>query len=65
MKEINGHVDNKCCVLVNIEDVLRDVEIIPSVWTMMRKINLVTNKITKYNARLNIHGGKQTLGINY
>ena len=32
---------------------------------MRRKRNLVTNEITKYKTRLNIHGGKQTLGINY
>ena len=65
VKEGNGHVDNKSWELVNIENVLKDAEIIPSVWAMRRKRNLVTNKITKYKARLNIHGGKQTLGINY
>ena len=32
---------------------------------MRRKRNLTTNEITKYKARLNIHGGKQTFGVNY
>ena len=26
---------------------------------------MVTNEITKYKARLNVHGGKQTFGVNY
>ena len=65
VKKINGHIDNKSWELVNIEDNPKDVEIIPSVWAMRRKRNLVTNEITKCKARLNIHRGKQTLGINY
>ena len=32
---------------------------------MRRKRNLVTNEITKYKARLNVHGGNQTFGANY
>ena len=32
---------------------------------MRRKQNLVTNEIKGYKARLNLHGGKQTLGENY
>ena len=32
---------------------------------MRRKHNLTTNEITKYKARLNVHGGMQTYGLNY
>ncbi len=32
---------------------------------MRRKRDLTTNVITKYKARLNIHGGKQVYGMNY
>ena len=32
---------------------------------MRRKCDLTTNEITKYKARLNLHGGKQTYGVNY
>ena len=32
---------------------------------MRRKRNLVTNEITKYKERLNVHGYKQTFGGNY
>ena len=63
--EINNHVDNKSWELVNIEDVPKDDEIISSVWAMRRKRYPVTNKKTKYKAKLNMHGGKQTLEINY
>ena len=65
VKETNGHIDNKSWDLVNIENVPRDSEIVPSVWAMRRKRNLVTIKITSYKARMNIHGGKQTIRINY
>ena len=32
---------------------------------MQRKRNLITNEITKYKARLNVHSGKQTFDVNY
>ena len=32
---------------------------------MRRKRDLTTNEVKKYKARLNVHGGKQTYGINY
>ena len=32
---------------------------------MCRKRDLVTNQVTKYKACLNLHGGKQELGVNY
>ena len=51
-KEVNGPIDNTHWKITPIE----------SVWSMQRKRNLVTNEITKYKARLNVHGGKQTFG---
>ena len=65
VKEVNGHVDNSHWKLVPVESVPEDNDILPSVWSMQRKRNLVTNEITKYKARLNVHGGKQTFGENY
>ncbi len=32
---------------------------------MRRKRDLTTNKVIKYKARLNLHGGKQVCGMNY
>ena len=65
VKEVNGHVDNKHWELIKHSNVSKNVEIMPSVWAMHCKCNLTTNDITKYKTRLNIHGGKQTYGIDY
>ena len=64
VKEINGHVDNQSWEFVKVDNVPKDVEIIHSVLAMRRKRNLATNDITKFKARLRIHGEKQMLRIN-
>ncbi len=51
--------------MTHIKLVPNDVQIVPSVWSLWRKRNLTTNKITKHKARLNLHGGKQIYGMNY
>jgi hypothetical protein len=65
VKEVNGHVDNNHWRLIKREDVPEDAQVVPLVWSMRRKRNLTTNKITKHKARLNLHGGKQVFGMNY
>jgi hypothetical protein len=60
-----GHVDNEHCDLVKRDSVPNNAQIVPSVWSLRRKRNLTTNKITKHKARLNLHGGKQVYGMNY
>ena len=65
MNEFNVHVNNAHCKLVPIKSVPEDTDILPSVWYMQRKRNLVTNEITKYKARLNVYGGKQNFGKKY
>ncbi len=62
---MNGHVDNNHWRLIKREDVLEDAQVVPLVWSMRRKGNLTTNKITKHKARLNLHCGKQVFGMNY
>ena len=49
VKEVNGHVGNQSRELVKVEDVPKDAEMI--LWAMMKKRNLLTNKITKYKER--------------
>ena len=39
--------------------------ILPAVWAMRRKRNLITGEIIKYKTRLNVHGGKQIQGLDY
>ena len=59
VKEVNKHVKAKYWKLIKHTEVPKGVNIIPSVWAMQHKQNLITNKVTKHKARLNIHGGKQ------
>ncbi|EJK77403.1 hypothetical protein THAOC_00765, partial [Thalassiosira oceanica] len=65
VKEIEGHVKNENWILIPRSEVPQYEEILDSVWAMRRKRNLTTNEITKYKARLNVHGGMQTYGLNY
>ena len=41
------------------------MEPIQSVKVVSRERDLVTKQVTKYEAWLNLHGGKQELGVNY
>jgi hypothetical protein len=65
VREINGHVENNHWELVKRDSVPDDAQIVPSVWSLWRKRDLTTNKITKHKARLNLDGGKQIYGMNY
>ena len=63
--KINGHVKNKNWELIPCSQVPPDRDIVPSVLAMRHKQNLATNSITKYNACLNLHRGRQVYGVNY
>jgi hypothetical protein len=65
IKEINGHVNNDQWKLIPCTEVPEDTEVMPSVWAMQCKQDLMTGRVTKYKARLNLHGGKQEFGMNY
>ena len=58
-KEFNAHIENKHWSLIDKSEVPQETTVIPSVWSMKRKRDISTRKITKYKARLNLHGGKQ------
>ncbi len=64
-QEVNGHVYNNHWQLTKRSKVPFDVEVVPSVWSLQGKRDITTNKIKKYKARLNLHGGKQVFGLNY
>jgi uncharacterized protein with PIN domain len=65
IKEINGHVDQKQWEVTPRADVPEDTNVLPSVWAVRRKRNLTTGKVTKHKAHLNLHGGKQEIGMAY
>jgi hypothetical protein len=65
VQEVNGHIDNNHWWLTKHSKVPPDMEIVPSAWSLQCKSDIATNKTKKYKARLNLHGGKQILGLNY
>jgi Reverse transcriptase (RNA-dependent DNA polymerase)/GAG-pre-integrase domain len=64
-KEVQAHVENKNWEIVLRSDIPKDKKVLPAVWAMRRKRDIATRQVTKWKARLNLHGGKQTKGIDY
>ena len=56
---------NKHWVIIEKSQVPKGKNILPAVWAMRRKRDLITGKILKYKARFNVHGGKQIYGLDY
>jgi hypothetical protein len=65
IKEVNGHVDSNNWMLRKQSKVPEVIQIVPSVWSLWRKRDLITNKVKSHKARLNLHGGKQVYGMKY
>ena len=65
IREFNDHCERKHWVLLERSQVPKGKNILPAVWAMKRKRDILTGKITKYKARLNVHGGKQIQGKDY
>jgi hypothetical protein len=65
VKEVNDHIERKHWELIPREQVPEGEKILPAVWSMKRKRDIKTQKVNKYKARLNVHGGKQEYAINY
>ena len=64
-KEFTDHNDGHHWDIIPIEDVSKDEKVLDSVCTMRRKRNILTGKIYKWKARLNLHGGQQEFDVNY
>jgi hypothetical protein len=65
IKEVNRHVDNNHWKLITCTEVPEGTEVVPPVWAMQCKQDLITGKVTKHKARLNLHSGKQEFVTNY
>ena len=63
--EVTAHTDNGHWQLMKRADLPAGQQVLPSVWAFRRKRRIATNEVYKWKARLNIHGGKQTYGLNY
>ena len=55
----------KHLVLIKRTQVPKGKNVLPAVWAMKQKRDILTGKKTKYKARLNVHGGKQIHGQDY
>ena len=65
IKEFDDHCQRKHWILIDRSQVPHGKNVLPSVWAMKRKRDILTGKIIKYKARLNVHGGKQIYGQDY
>ncbi len=65
IKEVNGHINNNHWKLIPRTKVPESTEVVPSVWAMQSKQDLMMGRVTKHKARLNLHGGKHDFGTNY
>jgi hypothetical protein len=65
VKEVSSHQDNQHWELQRRSDMPAGKKVLPAVWAMKRKRRIATQEVYKWKARLNIHGGKQTKGVDY
>ena len=63
--EMNDHINRKHWKLIPRSSVPQGHKVLPSVWSMKRKRDIMTNWVYKWKTRLNIHGGRQEYGVNY
>jgi histone deacetylase 1/2 len=64
-KEVEDHTKNKNWRVVRRSSIHGNVPVLPAVWSMKRKRRIATREVYKWKARLTVHGGKQTKGVNY
>jgi len=63
VQEISMHQKRKHWKVVPIKEVPENIKILDSIWAIRRKRKICTGEISKYKARLNVHGGQQEFGI--
>jgi Reverse transcriptase (RNA-dependent DNA polymerase) len=64
-KEVRSHTENSNWKIIKRGSVPKEHTVLPAVWAMRRKRDIATQQVYKWKARLNVHGGKQTKGLNY
>ena len=65
LKEFRNHCERKHWVPVTMDEIPTGTKILDSIWAMKRKRDILTQQITKWKARLNVHGGQQEHGVHY
>jgi hypothetical protein len=65
LKEVKDQMDNGNFSIVHRSTVKDEKKILLTVWQMKRKRDIMTCKVKKWKARLNIDGSKMRQGIDY
>ncbi|KAI2496817.1 hypothetical protein MHU86_17696 [Fragilaria crotonensis] len=63
--EVTTHTERGHWKLIPISEVPSGTKILPAVWAIRQKRKILSREVYKWKARLNIHGGKQTYGVDY
>lgn len=64
-KEWNDQLSNGNFVVRHKSEIPIDATILPAVWQMKRKRDIISRAVKKYKARMNIDGSKMRLGVHY
>jgi hypothetical protein len=65
IQECDTHTENDHWEVWEKKDVPPDQDMLPLAWAFRRKRRVLSRKVHKYKARINVHGGMQKHGINY
>ena len=64
-KEVQGQIHNGNFSVIPRSQVPEGASVLPAVWAMQRKRKVMTGKVYKWKARLNIDGSRQVKGRDY
>ena len=64
-QEITTHTKRGHWKIMKVSNVLIGTRILPAVSAMRRKRRIMSREVYKWKARLKVHGGKQTHGVDY
>ena len=65
VKEVNDHTARNHWEIWEKSKVPEGQKVLSAVWAFKRKRRIDTRAVYKHKARINIHGGQQTYGVNY
>jgi Reverse transcriptase (RNA-dependent DNA polymerase) len=65
VKEVKDQMDNKNFIIIKRSKVPQGEPVMPTVWQMKRKRDILTRAVKKWKARLNIDGSKMVKGLHY
>ena len=65
VKEVKDHEDRNHWEIIPKEDVPPDRKVLPAVWSMARKREMLTRNVYKWKSRLNLGGHKMQYLIDY